>query len=185
MAQVTQPPLRARVEAHREKIKMIVARHNGMSVGLFESVVRGEETPESDSNLLVDFGPRASLFDVARIELDAQAFLGCKVDVVSRGALNERDCLSGHCAQQVATYPATTPRRSRDSDVFRPERLSTSASHQASSSPLVESCGAALMQTGDAADEGLIGNDPSLLQVVVGTCSSQRGEATYDGHAGA
>lgn len=91
MAQVTQLPLRALVEAHREEIKAIVARHKGRSVALFGSVARGEETPASDIDLLVDFGPRASLFDVVNIEFDVQDLLGCKVDVVSRGALNERD----------------------------------------------------------------------------------------------
>lgn len=91
MAQVTQLPLRALVEAHRDEIKTIVARHKGTSVALFGSVARGEETPESDIDLLVSFGPGASLFDVVNIEFDVQDLLGCKVDVVSRRALLDED----------------------------------------------------------------------------------------------
>jgi len=91
MAETTMLPLRALVEAHRDEIKATVARHKGVRVALFGSVARGDETPDSDIDLLVDFAPRASLFDVVRIEMDLAELLGRKVDVMSRRALNERD----------------------------------------------------------------------------------------------
>lgn len=91
MAQVTQLPLRALVEAHRDEIKAIVARHKGTAVALFGSVARGEETPESDIDLLVDIEPGTSLMDLGAMLMDLQDRLGRSVDVVTRGALDERD----------------------------------------------------------------------------------------------
>lgn len=91
MEQVMRSPLRTLVEDHRDAIKAIVARHKGTSVALFGSVARGQEHPDSDVDLLVDFGPGASLFDLVDIEFAVEELLGRPVDVMSRGALNERD----------------------------------------------------------------------------------------------
>ena len=83
--------LRALVDARREQIRSIVARHKGVSVALFGSVARGEETPDSDLDFLVEFGDGASLFDLARLEMDLEELLGRKVDVVSVGGLLPED----------------------------------------------------------------------------------------------
>lgn len=91
MGDVVMRPLRALVEAHRSEIKTIVARHKGRSVAVFGSVARGEETPESDIDLLVEFAPEASLFDLARIKLDVEASIGCRVDVLSAASLLPED----------------------------------------------------------------------------------------------
>jgi len=56
-------------------------------VAIFGSVARGDETPESDIDLLVEFEPGASLLDLARIKLDIEDFIGRTVDVVSLGSL--------------------------------------------------------------------------------------------------
>jgi len=84
-------PLRALVEANRDVIKAIVARHRGRSVAIFGSVARGDETPESDIDLLVEFEPGASLLDLARIKLDIEDSIGRTVDVVSLGGLLPED----------------------------------------------------------------------------------------------
>ncbi|MBM7505905.1 nucleotidyltransferase domain-containing protein [Agromyces aurantiacus] len=70
-----------------------LARANRIrSVFVFGSVGRGEETAESDVDLLVDPEPDASLFDLAQFELDLEALLDRPVDVVSRRSLDpERD----------------------------------------------------------------------------------------------
>ena len=83
--------LRALVEAHREEIKAIAARHHGRTVALFGSVARGDETSESDLDFLVEFEPGASLLDLASIELELEELLGCDVDVVSVAALLPED----------------------------------------------------------------------------------------------
>lgn len=87
VSDVAMRPLRALVEANRAEIKAIVSRHRGRSVAIFGSVARGDETPESDIDLLVEFEPGASLLDLARIKLDIEDFIGRTVDVVSLGSL--------------------------------------------------------------------------------------------------
>lgn len=91
MAQVTAKPLMTLVAAHRGELKAIVARHHGRSVAVFGSVARGDEGPQSDIDLLVEFEQGASLFDQVRIGQDAAELLGRRVDVVSAGALRAED----------------------------------------------------------------------------------------------
>lgn len=91
MSHSTSLPLRSLVEAYRSEIKAIVTRHNGRSLAIFGSVARGDETPESDIDLLVEFAPGASLFDLVRIQFDVEALLGRRVDVTSVGGLRPED----------------------------------------------------------------------------------------------
>ena len=84
-------PLRTLVEQHREDIKESVVRHHGRRVRLFGSVARGQEHPDSDIDLLVDFEPESSLFDLLRLSRELEELLGRPVDIVSRGGLKDRD----------------------------------------------------------------------------------------------
>lgn len=79
------------VEANKLEINEIVRRHRGRSVSLFGSVARGDETPTSDIDFLVEFEPGSSLFDLFHISEELEALLGIPVDVVSAGGLKERD----------------------------------------------------------------------------------------------
>jgi uncharacterized protein len=83
--------LRALVEGHRDEIKAVAARHHGRRVRLFGSVARGQEREGSDIDLLVDFAPGSSLFDLLRLNRELEELLHHPVDVVSRGGLKERD----------------------------------------------------------------------------------------------
>jgi uncharacterized protein len=83
--------LRALVEQHRNDIKAAAARHHGKRVRLFGSVARGEERDESDIDLLVDFSPESSLFDLLHLNQELEQLLRRPVDVVSRGRLKARD----------------------------------------------------------------------------------------------
>lgn len=76
---------------HRDEIRAAVLRHHGTGVYVFGSVARGDATPDSDIDLLVDFAPGSSLFDVLRLTDDLEQLLGRRVDVVSSGALKDRD----------------------------------------------------------------------------------------------
>jgi uncharacterized protein len=84
-------PLRAQVEANRDRIKALVVRHKGRAVALFGSVARGEESRDSDVDFLVDFEPGSSLFDLAELQDALASLLGRRVDVVSLGGLKARD----------------------------------------------------------------------------------------------
>ena len=79
------------LRSQREKIIEIVSRNKACNVSVFGSVARGDETPESDVDLLVDFLPGASLTDQFRLQEELTELLKTPVDVISRRALKSRD----------------------------------------------------------------------------------------------
>jgi predicted nucleotidyltransferase len=83
--------LRDEVQARAAEIKSVVRKHRGMTVALFGSVARGDERPDSDIDLLVEFAEGASLFDLLHASDELESLLGRPVDVVSIGGLKERD----------------------------------------------------------------------------------------------
>ena len=84
-------PLRGLVTARREQVMAVAARHHASRVRLFGSVARGDDGPDSDIDLLVDFDQDSSLFDLIRMTRELEELLGHPVDVVSTGGLKERD----------------------------------------------------------------------------------------------
>jgi len=84
-------PLHDLVHARREQVMAAAARHHGSRVRLFGSVARGEDGPESDIDLLVDFTKDSSLFDLMRLTRELEDLLGHSVDVVSTDGLKDRD----------------------------------------------------------------------------------------------
>lgn len=78
------------VAAHRAEILRLAGVNKADDVRMFGSIARGEDTPDSDVDLLVRFAPDASLFDQARLILDLEELLGVSVDVVSEGGLTGR-----------------------------------------------------------------------------------------------
>ena len=91
MVEVAMTPLRAMVESRRDEIKAAVARHRGKAVAVFGSVARGEETADSDIDVLIDFEEGSSLFDLMRVEDDLGSLLGRPIDAVALGGLKPRD----------------------------------------------------------------------------------------------
>lgn len=90
MAIGTQRSRVARFAALRDAaadIRAAALRHRGTGkVMVFGSVARGDTDPNSDYDLLVEFGPDASLFDLAGLELELEELLGLPVDVMSLNA---------------------------------------------------------------------------------------------------
>jgi len=80
-----------RLEDKREAVLGLVRAHRGRSVAVFGSVARGEATDDSDIDLLVEFEPGSSLLDLIELEEALRTLLGTNVDVISAGALLERD----------------------------------------------------------------------------------------------
>ncbi len=66
-------------------------RHRGRPIPVVGSVARGEASSESDIDFLVEFEPSSSLVDLVHLEAALAELLGVDVDVVSAGALLERD----------------------------------------------------------------------------------------------
>ncbi len=66
-----------------------VCRANAVaSIGVFGSMARGQSTPQSDIDLLVEFGERKSLLDLVRLERELSATLGRKVDLLTKNAIS-------------------------------------------------------------------------------------------------
>ncbi|MGB3410077.1 MAG: nucleotidyltransferase domain-containing protein [Microthrixaceae bacterium] len=82
---------RAVVESKRNEINDLVRQHHGRTAALFGSVARGDDTPESDIDFLVEFEPGSSLFDLMDLQEALEQLLGVSVDVVSVGGLKDRD----------------------------------------------------------------------------------------------
>ncbi|MBI5303451.1 MAG: nucleotidyltransferase family protein [Chloroflexi bacterium] len=78
----------------RDKILPILQPYGVTRIALFGSVVRGEETPESDIDILVDFEePRKKpfgLFKWIQLEEELSKRLGRKADLVPAKGLKKR-----------------------------------------------------------------------------------------------
>jgi hypothetical protein len=74
--------------SRREEILRIAARHGAHDVRVFGSVVRGEAGEESDVDFLVRLDEGRSLIDHIALAQDLEDSFGCKVDVVTEGALH-------------------------------------------------------------------------------------------------
>jgi predicted nucleotidyltransferase len=72
----------------RAEIMKIAVKHGAKNIRIFGSAVRGEATPESDIDFLVDAGPDTSSWFPAGLILDLQELLGCRVEVVTERGLN-------------------------------------------------------------------------------------------------
>lgn len=75
-------PLIDRIRENAEKIRMIVASEGASNPRVFGSVARGEDTPRSDIDIVVDKGPTLSIFGLAGIEIELEKILGVPVDVL-------------------------------------------------------------------------------------------------------
>ena len=79
------------LKANRAMIHKIVERNKGLSISIFGSVARGEDTELSDIDFLVEFASGASFFDQFQMQEDLAEFLQSKVDVISLRSLKPRD----------------------------------------------------------------------------------------------
>ncbi|HMR50246.1 MAG TPA: nucleotidyltransferase domain-containing protein [Arachnia sp.] len=84
-------------------IREVVRRNKGTGeVLVFGSVARGEAGPDSDIDLLVEFLPGASLFDLVAVELELEELLGRSVDVMS---VNSVGRAADHARAQAVSLP--------------------------------------------------------------------------------
>lgn len=69
------------IEEIKKKIIPILKRYPVKRAGVFGSVVRGEDTQESDIDILVEIEERMSLLDFVGLKLELEEALGKKVDL--------------------------------------------------------------------------------------------------------
>lgn len=78
------------LQTHREAIRKIALSHRVLNVRVFGSVLRSEDTEDSDLDLLVDPTSQTTLMDIARIQLEISKLLNVSVDVLTPSALPEK-----------------------------------------------------------------------------------------------
>lgn len=83
------PLLTLLLRDRRDEIVDAAARHGVRNVRVFGSVARGEDTEESDVDLLVDLDPGVGMFAIGALESELEEMLGREVDVVIARALRE------------------------------------------------------------------------------------------------
>ena len=75
------------LQSKRAAIRSVVERHNALNARVFGSVAHGDDHEGSDLDILIDPTPKTSLMDVAKIQVELEAILGVKVDVLTPSAL--------------------------------------------------------------------------------------------------
>ena len=78
------------LQTHRDAIREIALSHRVKNVRVFGSVLHGDDTEDSDLDLLVDPTPETTLFDIAKIQVELKELLGIAVDVLTPRALPDK-----------------------------------------------------------------------------------------------
>jgi predicted nucleotidyltransferase len=79
------------LKLHSAEIRRVVESNDACNPRVFGSVVHGDDTEDSDLDLLVDpIDGKTSLFSLARIKREIEARIGIKTDVLTPMALHER-----------------------------------------------------------------------------------------------
>lgn len=78
------------LNTHRGSIRRIVESHRACNPRVFGSVVHGDDTHESDLDILIDPTPETTLFDIGAIRHELLQLLGLPVDVLTPKALPEK-----------------------------------------------------------------------------------------------
>jgi predicted nucleotidyltransferase len=85
------PRASAVLQAHRADVIRIAERYHAVEVRVFGSIAHGDDTSDSDVDLLVRFQDGADIFDQAALIEELEDLLQRHVDVVSERALKECD----------------------------------------------------------------------------------------------
>ena len=80
-------PVGRRLRRRRSAVLELADRHGVRVLGVFGSVARGEDRPDSDIDLLVQFPDRIGFFAVARVQNELEELLGAPVDLVPESGL--------------------------------------------------------------------------------------------------
>lgn len=72
----------------QREVIAVLQRRGVAHAGVFGSFACGEQRPDSDLDLLVEFEGWSSLIDMAGLRLDLQDLLGRRVDVVTPDGLS-------------------------------------------------------------------------------------------------
>ena len=71
-----------------QAVAELCAKYEVRVLRVFGSVARGEDSEESDLDLLVEFAGEKSLFDLIGLQLDLEERLGRKVDLATPSSIS-------------------------------------------------------------------------------------------------
>lgn len=80
-------PVGRRLRRRRSEVLELADRHGIHVLGVFGSVARGEDRPDSDIDLLVELPEGMGLFAIARVQNELEEMLGSPVDLVPEAGL--------------------------------------------------------------------------------------------------
>ena len=78
-----------KLEDIKKKINPILKHYQVKKASIFGSTVLGQDTAESDIDILVDLGDDLSLLDFIELKLELEKVLQKKVDLVEKKTLKE------------------------------------------------------------------------------------------------
>jgi len=76
--------IKKQLQGHKQDLKN---EYGVKNLGIFGSYVRGEQTDQSDVDILVDLEKPIGLLGLARLNRNISELLGVKVDLTTRNAL--------------------------------------------------------------------------------------------------
>ena len=79
---------RIRKDGIFEKLVKTLRKHGAVKVHVFGSYARGEEGPESDLDIIVEFSNKKSLMDIVGIEQELTDLIGVKVDLLTEKSIS-------------------------------------------------------------------------------------------------
>jgi len=71
-----------------QKIALMLKDYGAKKVAVLGSYVRGEESQDSDIDVIVEFSERKSLLEFVRIERELSEELGVKVDLLTEKSIS-------------------------------------------------------------------------------------------------
>ena len=78
------------LQQHRDEIRRIALSHRVSNVRVFGSALHGNDTEDSDLDLLVEPTSETTLFDIAKIQVEVTKLLNISVDVLTPNALPDK-----------------------------------------------------------------------------------------------
>lgn len=78
----------SQINKFKEIILDVLKRHDVKRASLFGSIVRGEMTPDSDIDILVEFQGRKSLLNLGGLKVELEEKLKCRVDILTYNSLH-------------------------------------------------------------------------------------------------
>jgi len=78
------------LERYRSDIRLVVEANRAVNPRVFGSVSRGEDTDESDLDILIDPSETTTLFDLGAIQAELNELLGIRVDIHTPNSLPKK-----------------------------------------------------------------------------------------------